>query len=580
MSDNNYLREEAEYLRKRAWDFVSKLEELEREVRLLPKEDIDTKKRQSLQIRIDNTLRLLDNYENEYKAMCEEAGIPAEIIGTGISNYDIAPSVSRNVKKDQKLDLPPLFLVPSRNPNFVGRQDKILEFIEQVLQEGPLAIYGFKGMGGIGKTEIAKEACHLFYETWKDEPDLPGYLTDILSQKKGGFFRDGIFWIRFHTEQQTPKTLTDELISQLIEQSPKVGKEIQDLDMLADVLEGKDMLMVLDNVEQNLRTFNYVLERFKGRFTLVTTSRIAIPGIKSIDMNVFTDEDAESLFLRYMDNPQLTGKEQENVRELCALLGQHPLFIRNTASRMKAGIVDLKELLKKYRKNPILRFDKDSKDSSIDQHYIDVRSCFMTSFNSLEEKQKQIFLHTALFNNPFTLNILRELLGNIDETELGYIVNRFERLSLVNCLYGGKGQEKKYELHPLIREFALDLLMQEVNKKAQPGRKEAIEIFLKDLHEKKGENILPEQIKKDPSLVKQALEAVQYCDQMFEFSLVLNLFKVLDGPLTSLSYSGDRLSLYNLAKRAAVVALPDDGSLGTYLNELDCIKKRSGSLKK
>lgn len=197
MSDNNCLREEAEYLRKRAWDFVSKLEELEREVRLLPKEDIDTKKRQSLQIRIDNTLRLLDNYENEYKAMCEEAGIPAEIIGTGISNYDIAPSVSRNVKKDQKLDLPPLFLVPSRNPNFVGRQDKILEFIEQVLQEGPLAIYGFKGMGGIGKTEIAKEACHLFYETWKDEPDLPGYLTDILSQKKVAFSGTAFFGYDF-----------------------------------------------------------------------------------------------------------------------------------------------------------------------------------------------------------------------------------------------------------------------------------------------------------------------------------------------------------------------------------------------
>ena len=295
-----YAREEAEFLRKRTWDFIEKLEKLERELRTSV--DVDT--RRSLQIRIRNTRRLLENYKNEYKAMCDKAGISPEIIGTGESDHDVVSSHHRNIKKDQKIDLPPLFLVPSRNPMFRGRQNEVREIIQQVLKGEAFAICGSKGkgMGGIGKTEIAKEICHIFHDTWQEQPDLPENLTDLLGQKEGGFFRDGILWIQFHSEGQTPNSLIEDLFLLLIKKYSEANKKIKNLlneiaklnlDTLADALADKDMLVVLDNVEQNLRTFDYVLERFKGRFPLLITSRIAIPGIKSIDIDVLTDKEAE-----------------------------------------------------------------------------------------------------------------------------------------------------------------------------------------------------------------------------------------------------------------------------------------------
>lgn len=574
-----YAREEAEFLRKRAWDFISRLEALEKEKRELDTSD-DTDKRRSLQTRIDNTRRLLENYENEYKVMCREAGIASEIIGTDVSGRDVISLPTRKIKRDQQIELPPLFLVPPRNPKFLDREESVLrQFIQLVLDGDPIAISGFKGMGGVGKTEIAKEICHIFHDTWNDQSKLPEKLIDTLSQRKKVFFRDGIFWIQFHAEHQTPKSLTEKLISQIIEQCPKVGKIIDSLDMLAEVLAGKDVLIVLDSVEQNLRTFDYVLERFNGRFSLLITSRITIPGIKCIDINVPTDKEAEFLFLRYMDNPQLTDKEKEIVRELCKLLGNYPLLIKIVASRANEDMSNLAELLEIYSKNGGLLLDEYD-FSSIDQRHADVRTCFMMSFKRLDEREQNFFLHTSLFNKSFTIKALAILLDDIDETELGYIVNRFERLSLINRLDGKDRQKNIYELHPLMREFALDLLMQEVKrKKEKSGGREKVRSLLKDLQQKKEEKTLPEQLKNNPSLVKKAIDAVHYCDQAFDFSTVLEFMKVLDGPLASLSYSDDRLSLYKKAKRAVVAAMPDDYDERRYWKQRADIEKQQAMFK-
>jgi tetratricopeptide (TPR) repeat protein len=556
--ENQYYKEDAEFLRKRAWDFISKLEKLEREL----KKSVDEDERDSLQVRISNTRRLLDNYKSEYKAMCREAGISLEMLGTGLSNGDAVSSRRRNTENYQNVDLPPLFLVPSRNPMFLGRQDTVREFVQQVLKGGAFAISGFKGMGGIGKTEIAKEVCHIFHETWQKQPSLPENLTDLLGQKESGFFRDGIFWIQFHPEGQTPKTLTDDLIFLLIKKCSEASKDIKNLnevaklnlDTLADALAGKDVLVVLDNVEQNLRTFDYVLERFKGCFRLLITSRIAIPGIKSIDINVLTDEEAETLFFCRLENQELDEEEREIVRELCKLLGNHPLSITIIASRVKKDNSKLAELLKEYEDNRVHLLDECNDNLCIDQRHVDVRTCFRMSFESLDEEQRRIFLHTALFDNPFAVESLAALLDNVDATEIGHIVNLLERLSLVNHLHGKNGRTA-YELHPLMREFALDLLMQPVS--IILGKKEKIRTLLKDLQQWKKDNILLEKLRDERSLVRQAIEAVQYCDQVFDFNLVLNFVPLLDWQLDSLICWDERLRLNQLAIRAAVARQQD-----------------------
>ncbi len=569
-----HTRDEAEFMRKRAWDFVSKLEELEKEERELSK-SVNADKYNSLQLRISNTRLLLETYKSEYEAMCKEAGIPPEIIGTGAADDDSSPS--RNIKNNQKVDLPPLFLVPARNPNFLGRDDDVKKFVQLVLDGGAFAICGVKGMGGIGKTEIAKEVCHIFHDTWQEQPNLPEYLTDILEQKKGGYFQDGILWIPFHPEGQTPKTLTDDLIFGLIKKYPEISSKINKmtLDELADALAGKDILVVLDNVEQNLRTLDYVLERFKGRFHLLITSRIAIPGIKGIDIDTLSEEDAEKLFLRYIGNPQLSEEEEKTVRALCKLMGNHPLFIRNCASKAKADNSNLAELLKKYEENPVQLLDVSNDSFGIDPRHIDVRTCFRMSFESLDEEQQRVFLHASLFNNPFAVELLAALVDNVDKDDIFPIVERMECLSLINRLAGNDGRTT-YELHPLMREFALDLLMQTVAM--IPDRKEKIRTLLKELQQAKEEKVLLEKLKNDKLLVKQTIQAVQYCDQVFDFDLVLNFAQVLDGQLDSLISYDERLRLNQLAIRAAV-ALQQDLNEKHYRKQRADLEKQKGMFK-
>ncbi|MCI5160807.1 MAG: hypothetical protein D3917_02035 [Candidatus Electrothrix sp. AX5] len=161
--------------------------------------------------------------------------------------------------------------------------------------------------------------------------------------------------------------------------------------------------------------------------------------------------------------------------------------------------------------------------------------------------------------------------------ELDGIVKELKSLSLVNQLDAGKdGQECTYELHPLMREFALDLLMQTVE--IIPSRKEECEILLKELQQAKKEKTMLEQLKKAPAFMQQIVDVLQYCDQTFDFATVLKFIEVLDGQLDSLTCWNERLLLNQFAIRAAV-AMQQDYNEGKYRKQYADIKKQQAMFK-
>ena len=553
MSDQTALleaKEDAEFLRKRAWDFIAKLEKLESELQ----KTTDADKRQSLQIRIKNTNRLLDDYKIEHKALCVTAGFAQESFTPSAPPRDIVASTTRkthktseDLERGQRIDLPQFFKVPSRNPKFTGRQSEVRAFIQRVLQGDAFAICGVKGMGGIGKSEIAKEVCHLFHETWQVTPQLPGYVADLLAPVEDNLFRDGMLWIQFEPEHQTPKTLTDYLISQLL--TPCTAEKIPDMDTLANVLAGKDVLVVLDSVEQNLRTFDYVLERFKGKFPLIITSRVAIPGIHTVDIDMLSDAEAEALFIAHLENQNAPAGQRKTIRELCRLLDNYPLILKIIASRVVADYSNLAELKTSYQANRALLLDESGRDTGIEQRNAAVKTCFAMSFHSLDEPEQRTFLHTALFNNPFTVSVLAALLEEDAVGEVRHIVRHLTRYSLVNRLKGQDGHEPTYDLHPLMREFALDMLLKQ--EKTIPGKKEAIATLLGSLQEAKKRQQLLERLH-DRTIVQQAADAMLDCDRMFDFATVLDFMDVLEAPLEHLGFWDEKIRLNRLAVRAAL----------------------------
>ena len=354
MSAQDYLKEEIEYLRKRSWVLISKLEKLGAEYKVA-KTNTDSDKQEILKNRIIKNKKLLNDYKIEYKELCEESGFTQEILTPNVeldfstkTRLKIERSWENVKNKEKDIELAPFFNVPSRNKQFTGRKDEIVQFVKRILEGGAFAICGVKGMGGIGKTEIAKEVCHLFHSTWNNKhSQLPKYISELLGSEP--LFSDGILWIQFEPENQSPKILTHYILNKITD--TQTAEKIESLSELADILAAKNVLVVLDSVEQNLRTFDYVHEIFKGRFPLIITSRIEIPGIESIDINALSDKEAYNLFVKQLSTTDLTRSVKQEVKDLCRILGNFPLAIKIIASRVNEDISNVTTLLKDYEKN-------------------------------------------------------------------------------------------------------------------------------------------------------------------------------------------------------------------------------------
>lgn len=554
MSDQDYLKEELDYLRKRSWDLTSKLEALEAEY----KETVDADKRQSLENKINKNKKLLKIYIAEYNELCEEAGFTQEMLTPNVVRGDIISSVSQKTaqseknltQKEEKIELAAFHNIPSRNKQFTGRKDEVREFIGRVLDGGAFAICGVKGMGGIGKTEIAREVCHLFHDTWAKNPQLPDYVADLLGSKP--LFADGILWIQFERDNQSPKVLTQYILNKITDS--QTAEKIADLSKLAEILAAKDVLVVLDSVEQNLRTFDYVHEIFRGRFPLIITSRVEILGIHAVDIDVLKPEEAFDLFvaqlpcseedLRGFEN--LGGLEQE-IKDLCAVLGHFPLAIKIIASRVDADLGNIAALTAAFQDKSLLLEEKGS-GLELEQRNIDVKTCFMMSFNELDDFEQQVFKHCAIFNNPFEVINLADLLGEEDEAKIAAVVAKLVKFSLLNRSQVKDSEAVSYDLHPLMREFALNLLMQSVEVVA--GKKQEIEDLLERLEQAKEEVLLV--LLQDKAVLQQIIGAMNYCDSVFDFATVKKLMDKTDNALDRLGCWQEKIELNHLAIRANI----------------------------
>lgn len=340
--------------------------------------------------------------------------------------------------------------IPPRDPNFIGREEIIKDIARRLAQKKAIAITeGLQGMGGIGKTSIIVEICNIFKENWNTSVNYPKYLNDILEPRP--YFLNGFLWIKFEKED-TVSMIMEKLFRQMgIRKQNQVSMD-KKLEICTQILRGKDVLVVLDSAEQNDACFNYFYDNLFNEFSVLISSRNRCSGISCNDIPIMDKEDSFILFKNYLKR-EVKKSEQKLIYAICEKVGYHPLAVKVLASRANVALKTLEEIIQEFdskRLESLKSYEKSGKREK------DVIACFSLSYDSLTESERQAFTAAGIFDFNFSKAQLKKILQSENST-LDEDLDRLVMFNLINKVIeeNSTGVYAYYNLHPLLREFAL-----------------------------------------------------------------------------------------------------------------------------
>lgn len=456
----DYALQELEFLRKQIWELETQLKEVEDEGKRKRAQG-DQEGYKTAQKRFKAIGQLIQRFSREYELIKSEYGLSQ----TDLFLFDRSMESNLELKSKRKefilqlpFDLKKHSALPGANEKFIGRQKELDHFFE-VFARGDhqqLTISGMKGMGGIGKTAIALEVCNVFKSSWSDSPAYPDYITQ--NGKLSGFFppgrkffSDGILWIRFNNEYNNLESFFESIVLQL----GLDWKVFESFEEVAFLLSTKDVLVVLDSAEQNLNFFNFIYPRLRKKAPILITSRISLTGIDTYDLNTLSEKDALDLFAMEADYQPGDEFERAEVQDLCRLLGYLPLAIKLAARNFRrAEHRDLPGLLATFSERKQSTMDALSSEegdiSGEGLKHASARACFSISFDQLKEEEQLAFIDASVFNSPFLPEEVEQVL-KLENAER--LLQKIHFLGLFEF----NPDSGRYDFHPLIREFALDI---------------------------------------------------------------------------------------------------------------------------
>ena len=322
---------------------------------------------------------------------------------------------------------------------FVGRQTE-LEELHELLTQPRIRLITILGAGGIGKTRLALEA----------------------AQRHRALFADGLSLVTLSVP-----TTADEL-ALLIAETLDFQTQTGDLPPAQQVLEfikSRSLLLVVENAE-------YLAEAAMFVGTLVDTA----PGVKLLatsrqklnlsaeslfplgGMDLPADDSGTDVFasgcvhlfmdsaLRVRPSFELSPADQTAVVHICQLAQGMPLAIVLAASWLP--LLSPTEIAREMQKNlDILQTDW----RDVPERQRSVRAVFDASWRLLEANEQRGLLRLAVFAHGFTRDAAEQVAG----ADLRMMMNLFNK-SLVQRLVS----TGRYELHELLRQYALERLRQ------------------------------------------------------------------------------------------------------------------------
>ncbi|BAU10195.1 kinesin light chain [Leptolyngbya sp. NIES-3755] len=317
--------------------------------------------------------------------------------------------------------------LPIENKLFVGREQALEELHEKVRSGELTAISSIKGMGGIGKTELA--------------------LQYALKHLKSQDYPGGVCWLRAR----------EDIGLQIVQFArEKLGvMPPDDRELMAQVewcwtnWQKAATLLVFDDVQayDDIKPF---LPKHRDQFRVLLTTRKYLDGsVRNYEIQVLSEAASLELLRRSVTDGRI-DQELETAKQVCEWLGYLPLGLelvgRYLARKKGCSVAKLWERLQEQRLAAKALLETEPGMTAT----LNVTAAFELSWQELNEDAQRLAAFLSLFalaDIPWRL--VQECFPETDEEDL----EDLRDAQLVNLsLLSFEGGEN-YQLHQLLREF-------------------------------------------------------------------------------------------------------------------------------
>ena len=341
----------------------------------------------------------------------------------------------------------------------IGREKEIVE-IKNLLRQREVRLLTMTGIGGTGKTTLARAVVH-----------------ELLEE-----FMDGIFFIELAAI--TNPELVSSTIAQPLGVKEKGGKPMAEV--LKDYLRKRKMLLVLDNFEQITAAAPVISELLSAapRLKILVTSRellhlsnereFGVPPLALPDetarrtLDDLSKCEAIRLFVQRAQNAKpnftLTKENAVSVAEICIQLDGLPLAIELAAARVK--ILSPQAILAKLD-NRLKLLIGGARDLPARQQTM--RGTVEWSYELLNEVDKHFFCRLAIFVGGFIFEAAEAVCAKNESDKeqievLDMITSLVDKSLLVSKEHANGGV--RFRMLEVVREFALEVLEASIDAEA------------------------------------------------------------------------------------------------------------------
>ena len=337
--------------------------------------------------------------------------------------------------------------LPALTTPFIGREAE-LSLLAGWLGDAQVRLSTITGLGGMGKTRLALAAARRLLDPAGPELGYPAR------------FPDGLFFISLAPLQSSSQIIT--AIAQALEfhLSAQGDPEVQLQAYLAD----RQLLLILDNFEHLLDGATIVaglLQAAAGVFILVTSRQrlhlhqahvLSLQGLAYPQMGQ-TNVDGYAAVQLFRQTAQrsshdfsLKESDEPHLIRTCQLLEGMPLGLELAAVwshtlSLRDIVVELEQGLDLLRSEAV----------DLPQRHRSIRAAFDITWRYLSSAEQNLFAQLSIFRGGFTPGAARQIMQAASPT-LTSLVNK--------SLLGYSQEEKRYNLHELLRQYGAEKVAQ------------------------------------------------------------------------------------------------------------------------